>query len=240
MRIHLKEQRSQEYLPELVGRAEWQWRRSIPVILKDDGIYDASLDRFLLDLPANGAGSRHTLRSYGYDLIVWLRFLQGARSRTVWEADSSDVTAFHKARRQADSPVRICGRSWNRCIAALDKLYKWGVDEGLISRSPFSFRKTWTRSYGGRKQMAVDSNTAYERGAHRSEVRFLMLEDFHKFRDLGLESWSGRTDAQECTRPKRNPKLVVRRASSGNRRTATGGMFSTNNGDSRRYRAGSE
>jgi Phage integrase, N-terminal SAM-like domain len=67
----------------------------VPIILRDGRIYNGDLDRFLLDLPLNGVRSRHSLGAYGYDVMVWVRFLEQARSKGVWEAERDDVTAFH-------------------------------------------------------------------------------------------------------------------------------------------------
>lgn len=159
---------------------------AVPVILKGDDAYDCHLDRFLLDLPANGLLSRHSLRSYGYDIVIWVRFLEQARGKSVWEADRSDVIAFHKTRRNGKAANRIAGTSWNRSVAALDKLYRWGVEEGLISQSPFSYRQVWKRAYGAGQRAAIAMNASYERAVKRSDMRFLMLHDFHRFRDVGL------------------------------------------------------
>lgn len=185
MRIHLKERRDECALTGTdVGRDSTQ--RVVPAILKSDGVYDCHLDRFLLDLPANGLLSRHSLRSYAYDIVVWIRFLEQARRKSVWEADRSDVTAFHKTRRHGNAANRIAGTSWNRAVAALDKLYRWGIEEGLVNQSPFSYRQVWKRTYGGGQRAATAMNASYERAVKRSDMRFLMLDDFHRFRDVGL------------------------------------------------------
>ena len=44
----------------------------VPMIVRDGTLYDADLDRFFLDLPMNGVRSRHSLRAYGYDILVWV------------------------------------------------------------------------------------------------------------------------------------------------------------------------
>src|SRR5271169_2999339 len=91
----------------------------VPMILLDGRIYDRDLDRFLLDLPLNGVRSRHSLRAYGYDVMVWVRFLEQACSKGVWEAESGDITAFHRTRRREKAGARISAASWNRSVAAL-------------------------------------------------------------------------------------------------------------------------
>ena len=45
--------------------------------------YNADLDRFFLDLPLNGVRSPHSLRAYGYDVMLWIRFLEEACGKSV-------------------------------------------------------------------------------------------------------------------------------------------------------------
>src|SRR3546814_11233014 len=89
----------------------------VPRILCDGELYDADVDRFFLDLPLNGVRSRHSLRAYGYDIMVWLRFLTEVCDKTVWEAARADVEAFHRIRRRGEPGIRISAASWNRTIA---------------------------------------------------------------------------------------------------------------------------
>ena len=42
----------------------------VPLILRDDALYDPDLDRFFLDLPLSGVRSRHSLRAYAYDVVA--------------------------------------------------------------------------------------------------------------------------------------------------------------------------
>ena len=191
LKIHLKEQRSRADIARWNSQAtthseHWPACRFIPAVLKGDALYDAHLDRFLLDLPTNGLISRHSLRSYGYDIVVWVRFLEQARSKSVWEADGSDVTAFHRLRRNGEAATRISGISWNRSVAALEKLYLWGVEETLLTQSPFRHRQIWRRGYGGKRAAAIVTNASYERAVKPSDTCFLMLNDFHRFRDVGI------------------------------------------------------
>jgi len=160
--------------------------RYVPIILRDGALYDGDLDRFLLDLPLNGLRSPHSLRAYGYDVMIWVRFLEEAQAKTVWTANRSDVAAFHRARRHGDAGTRISATSWNRSIAALDKLYNWAKLEGLVESSPFTHRDVWRRGHGAERARVVARNQAYERAAKRSHVRFIALGDYAVFRDVGL------------------------------------------------------
>jgi hypothetical protein len=144
----------------------WSRQTLAPSIRRDDAPYDPHLDRFLADLPLNGVRSQHSLRSYAYDLLVWLRFLDEACGKTVWQATRDDVHAYHRARRHDDAAHRISAASWNRAIATLDKLYRWALEEGLVAQSPFTYRDVWRRMLSGRgRTITVTRNQARERAA---------------------------------------------------------------------------
>ena len=172
----------------------------LPRILRGGALYDADVDRFFLDLPLNGVRSRHSLRAYGYDVTVWLRFLADARDKTVWEADRSDVEDFHRVRRRGEPGSRISAASWNRSVAAIDKLYEWGVREGLLSRSPFSHREVWRRNRARGQNQIVARNDAFEARVKRADIRFITLEDFRRFRDVGLRGLAPDGDVRPSAR----------------------------------------
>jgi site-specific recombinase XerD len=167
--------------------AAWSRPALAPSILRDDAPHDPHLDRFLADLPLNGVRSQHSLRSYACDLVVWVRFLDEACGKTVWEATRDDVHAYHRARRHDNAAHRISAASWNRAIATLDKLYRWALEEGLLAQSPFTYRDVWRRMPSGRgRTITVTRNQAYERAAKRSDLKFITIEDYRRFRDVGL------------------------------------------------------
>lgn len=185
--ITLVERRGQQ-AADVTTTGGWNRQAHVPSIQRDGAAYDANLDRFLADLPLNGVRSQHSLRSYAYDLLVWVRFLNEARGKTVWQATRDDVDAYHRARRQDDAANRISAASWNRAVAALDKLYRWGVEDGSISQSPFLYRDVWRRLPSGRgRTITATRNQAYERAAKRSDVKFITIEDYRRFRDVGLQ-----------------------------------------------------
>ena len=160
----------------------------VPMILRDGVLYDPDLDRFFRDLPLNGVRSRHSLRAYGYDVLVWTRFLSEACAKTIWQADRHDVLAYHRVRRRADAGQRISAASWNRAVACLDRLYRWGVQEGLIADAPFTHRSVWRQGYAGRRSQVAARNDAYEPAARRADVSFVTLDDYRRFRDVGLKA----------------------------------------------------
>jgi site-specific recombinase XerD len=165
----------------------WSRQAHVPSIVRDGEPYDLHLDRFLSDLPLSGVRSPHSLRSYAYDLLVWVRFLDEVRAKTVWQAMREDVDAYHRARRHDEAANRISAASWNRAIAALDKLYRWAVEEELVKQIPFTYRDVWRRLPSGHgRTITVARNQAYERAAKRSDVKFITIEDYRRFRDVGL------------------------------------------------------
>ena len=197
----------------------------VPVLLRDGALYDPDLDRFFLDLPLSGIRSRHSLRAYGYDVVVWARFLAEARGKTVWAADRDDVAAFHRARRRGDAGTRISAASWNRSVASLDRLYRWAEREGLVDEVPFSHRAVWHRGMGGGRLCRPGRNEAYEQGARQTGVRFVALDDYGVFRDVGLR---GRTTEglarPRCPRPKRHAQRALRGSPDHHRPSARRGV----------------
>jgi hypothetical protein len=157
----------------------------VPLIQRGDALYDPDLDRFFLDLPLSDVRSRHSLRAYAYDVVVWLRFLD-ACGKTVWAATRDDVDAYHRERRRDEADHRITAASWNRAVASLDRLYRWGEQQGLITDAPFSRRAVWRPAHGGRRGMIAARNDAYERVARRSDVRFVTMDDYRIFGEVGL------------------------------------------------------
>src|SRR3546814_5309751 len=111
----------------------------VPLILRGDALYDPDLDRFFLDLPLAGIRSRHSLRAYAYDVVVWLRFLD-ACGKTIWRAACEDIDGYHRARSRDEAGHRITAASWNRAVASLDRLYRWGEQQGLIAEERKSTR----------------------------------------------------------------------------------------------------
>jgi len=159
----------------------------MPFILDGNGRYYHDVNRFFRACSTMGVRSRHSLRAYAYDILVWMRFLEERRGgKELWQADHNDVIAFHHARRLSQEPFRISASSWNRALAALDKLYRWGLEEGLISTSPFRYNITFRHGDGRGSAKVVEGNRARERAARRHDMQFVDLRRYLAFRDIGL------------------------------------------------------
>src|SRR3546814_10989608 len=102
-----------------------------------------------------------------------------------WSSDvcSSDL---HRERRRDEADHRITAASWNRAVASLDRLYRWGEQQGLIADAPFSRRAVWQPVQGGGRGMIAARHDAYERVPRRSAGRFVTMADYPIFREAGL------------------------------------------------------
>lgn len=159
----------------------------MPFFLDRDGSYLHEENRFFRACPTMGVRSRHSLRAYAHDIFVWIRFLEERRGgKQLWRADYNDVIAFHHARRLSDAPFRISASSWNRAIAALDKLYRWALEEGLIASSPFRYDQFFRHGHGRGAPKVVEGNRARERAARRHDMQFVDIGRYLAFRDIGL------------------------------------------------------
>lgn len=155
----------------------------IPFILGDDGTYDLDLNRFFRACPTMGVRTPNSLKSYARDILTWLRFLAERRGgKTPWQVDREDVAAFRAARRRSPPPHRISAASWNRCIAALEKLYGWAQEEALVAATPFSCRRVWRHPQGSARggPVAVAHNRAratVQAMAQRIQVLTLLAQE---------------------------------------------------------------
>jgi site-specific recombinase XerD len=179
----------------------------MPFILGDDGEYEHDVNRFFRACPTMGVRSRNSLLSYARDILTWMRFIAARRGKSLWQVDRQDVIAFYRARRQR--PLEpISASSWNRGIAALEKLYRWAAAEGLVDAPPFAYRQSYRRGQDAWRSAPVAVIGAYEPAARRGNMRFIDLENFLRFRDVGLRghlpngledpSWRGRNSERNA------------------------------------------
>ncbi|MDX3516150.1 site-specific integrase [Streptomyces caniscabiei] len=157
-------------------------REGMPFILGPDGSYDVQLNRFFRALPTLGCRSAESWKGYARDLALWGRFLAERRECSVWTAQRADFDAFYAARRLSQAPFRVTAKTWNRSSAALDKFYRWAVDEQLVASAPFGYREVAVAGQPTSRLVAE----AKEKGAGGTAVKFLSLERYRIFRDVGL------------------------------------------------------
>ncbi len=170
----------------------------IPFILADDGTYDLDLNRFFRECPSMGVRSLNSVRAYAHDILTWLRFLEERRGSTsIWQADRQDVIAFHRARRLVAGPGQISASSWNRCVTALEKFYTWAWDENLVAATPLLRGALAAPSRSTPAHAQRRSRSFREAAARPHNMRFIDMERFILFRDVGLRARhpQGQTDA---------------------------------------------
>ncbi|WP_287172348.1 site-specific integrase [Mesorhizobium sp.] len=157
----------------------------VPMILRDGALYDPDLDRFFRNLPLNGVRSHHSLRAYGYDVLVWVRFLSEACAKTVWQAGRHDVLAYHRVRRRAEVGQRISAAP-GIVTSPASTVCIDGEPRKVSSRKRRSrIGPSGGRGYAGRARIAA-RNDAYEPAVRRADVSFVTLGDYRRFRDVGL------------------------------------------------------
>lgn len=158
----------------------------MPFVLADDGSYDLRLNQFLRELPTMGVPAQRSWLAYARDLLTWARFLDEQRDKTVWEAEQSDVAAYHQARRLGPPETSISSSTWDRGIATLDKFYRWATANGHVERPPFSYRAPRSSAFMPGRRQPEPVNLAKERRGRRRAPGFLSIEDYLVFRDVGL------------------------------------------------------
>jgi hypothetical protein len=99
------------------------------------------------------------------------------------EVTREDFQALHQVRR-VDLATCQSKATWNLWVAALDKLYRVAVDEGMIAANPLPHRLgvAWGRSGA----VAADRNAAYEPDGGERPVKYLSLDQYRDWRNVGV------------------------------------------------------
>lgn len=154
----------------------------MPFLLDQHGSYDGRLNAFLRSLPVSGGPSPQSWKGYAYDIACAQRFLDERRGGLhILDATYEDMAAYRNDRRSG-SPPSVAASTWNRGLAALEKLYGWGMAVGHVDASPFKYR--------GSHSMAVGSfrvNTLAERLEEDEGVKCVTMREYRIFRDIGLD-----------------------------------------------------
>jgi integrase len=123
------------------------------------------------------------VRAYADVYVAVARFLhEQPEPKTIWGATREDFNLLYNCRR-VDLATRQSKATWNLWVAALDKLYQIGMDEGLVAANPFPRR---LRSVRGRYGPAVERNLAYDPDGGQRPVKYLSLDKYRRWRNVGL------------------------------------------------------
>lgn len=118
----------------------------MPFFVTTDGKYPLDdLNAFFRYLPSDGCHSPRTWLAYARDIDAFLTFLHDVYEVHWLDADNRHLTHYRQIRRGDDAEkhnTKISGSSWNRALAALERLYRFAVEEGWIDRTPFRYRES--------------------------------------------------------------------------------------------------
>ena len=159
--------------------------QGMPFVLGDGGSPDREANRWLVSLPTYGCRSPSTWRAYALNWAEWARFLRG-RGVAPLTASGEDVAAFYSAQRLDRGGASVARATWNRKVAALENFYRWAIDRGLTTSSPFAYREGWARGSDGVVR-SVRRNLAKERaGRPHATLRWLESDRLALFLSVGL------------------------------------------------------
>jgi site-specific recombinase XerD len=193
-----------------------------PFMLDPNHHVDARLTRFF-----SRSGfvqlAKSTKLSYTNDYRVFFDFLW-LRGKYWDAAEHDDVLDFEDwRRRSARNPARISGAKWNRELAALQRLYRWGRRPAALGDKSLSGQD----SSKSPRRLGRNGRCLGE-GCALKQLRWLTPRAFRLWRDVGLRgytaegrpdrSWRGRHDD-------RNAAYADLLFSSGLRRTEAGSLL---------------
>jgi site-specific recombinase XerD len=200
----------QDLTPDHVGLTD-----DVPFLLDQEGRYDLNLNRFFRELRYFGAPAPNTWKAYARDISHFAKFLRNRQGKTLWEAELVDVTAFRTARRVGETDG-LAPSSWNRALRALDRFYRWALEESLIDRLPFRYRK-FTVNLGGGASFEAERNLALDPD-DEGPVEYVGLDDFVYWRDVGMRGF--RSEFEE--NPNFRSTTVARNVAAGEILVTTG------------------
>lgn len=132
-----------------------------PFFLGDDCLPNSELEGFCNYLLGPRRGSAKTWRTYASQVGVFIRFMQ-AQGKTWLQATKKDLDLYYTVRTTGEfqSKPPLKGRSWNVAKAAIVHLYEYALDEELIVKVPFTYRKS-KALFGGKVVETADLGAKY-------------------------------------------------------------------------------
>jgi integrase/recombinase XerC len=133
--------------PHLIDMAkEMSIVDGIPFVVGDNFSFDPTLNAALKTLAKPERRSKKTWKSYAEAIVLFMRFLNAQELHWL-DVDSDVIEAYWLARRMSPSPHKkdgsaISANSWNLTVSALDVIYNWALDKGLINQLPFETKKS--------------------------------------------------------------------------------------------------
>ncbi|WP_049887568.1 tyrosine-type recombinase/integrase [Saccharopolyspora spinosa] len=155
-----------------------------PLLFDREGRFDWTLNRFILELPELAQYSEKSWLATARDIDAWVEFLRSRGEKSWLDASLADARAYKRYRLSGPLETRLTAKSWNRHLNSLDKLYNWAVHEKLVDDVPFRYRTLMLRTEFGHRE--VKRNTLRNPDASTDDIKFLSLDDYLFWRDVGL------------------------------------------------------
>lgn len=157
----------------------------MPFFLGDDGDYVSILNKFFRDIASDGSPSPDTWRGYARDIHTFSRFLdERMNGKRLLAATKDDLRTYFRIRCMSIDAISV--RSWNRSVAALDRFYRWALENGQITQLPFDYRYGSTLIAGQRRAKETRRNQFTITAGRSEDVKCISLADYLVFRDVGL------------------------------------------------------
>ena len=170
-------------------------RPGTPYLLSPDYVYDVELNEFFQDVRMLASAS-NTQVGYARDIAGFLTFLWSSRGKRSWrDASESDHLAYLYWRRSDPDGPRVAASTWNREVAAVNRLYRWAVHVGYLQSSPIpqrSRRPTPVEAgWASRRSQDEQRPATYSHSARRHRIEWLTPVEYRRWRDVGVRGFTG-------------------------------------------------
>lgn len=185
--------------PEALTRMQSDWDAWVssadipvgtPYLISPDLAYDVDLNRFFYSADMLQA-SETTRVGYARDLCAFLTFLSRNRGGRDWrDATEDDHTAYLAWRRQDPDGPRIGGSTWDREVSAVNRFYRWQVNQGQVSVNPIPQRDRRQEPIGAterhRRAGAEQTPATLSNDNRGAQIHWLPAGAYVRWRDTGL------------------------------------------------------
>ncbi|KOT79107.1 integrase [Streptomyces rimosus subsp. pseudoverticillatus] len=198
-------------------------REQMPVLIDDDLLFEdvpgaprptTVANRYLGDLPINGAPAVRTWENSAGCLSAWLTFLQerGVHPFADRRELRGALSMYAEYRLAGPLKVRWDHTTWNLHVSILSAFYDWAKDEGVVTVVPFTYRVGHRMAHGVLEK--VSTNMAkLRRPRPHTTIKHLEWD----FAELFVRALAGLDPLGE-------PDLRYRRPREGARNSAMGGF----------------
>ncbi|MDY0909509.1 tyrosine-type recombinase/integrase [Microbacterium sp. CFBP9034] len=179
-----------------LSEPEWRYWRSTngiplgtPFLIAPDLRYDVQLNKFFysVDMLASRMSTR---LGYARDLKGFLDFLEYGRNGTGWrDANAEDHRAYLVWRREDVTGPRVSPSTWDRGVSAVDRFYRWQVDNRQVATHPIPQRAKRNLARDGFPSAPGLTPATYSHSARRGRITWLPARSYRIWRDVGLRGY---------------------------------------------------